>query len=183
MVLMESFRVPLGSPAHDFSLKDVSGRMFQLSDFADAKVLVVIFMCNHCPYVKACADRLVALQADFLDRGARFVGINSNDATDYPEDSFEAMQKFSKEYQMNFPYLDDESQEVARMYDAKCTPDIYVYDARRELRYHGRIDDNWKDVSRVSKRDLREAIETILAGGRVEAQQYPSMGCSIKWKN
>lgn len=183
MVLMESFRVPLGTPAYDFSLLDVSGREFQLADFAEAKVLVIIFMCNHCPYVKACAERLVNLQKDFLNRDVQFVAINSNDSTDYPEDSFEAMQEFVKEYHLNFPYLHDERQRVAKMYRAMCTPDIFVYDAQRKLQYHGRIDDNWKDPSRVKRQDLREAIEVMLFEGRVAEVQYPSMGCSIKWKN
>lgn len=180
---MESFGVPLGTPAYDFSLQDVSGRTFNLSDFSQARVLVLVFMCNHCPYVKACVDRLVALQRDFLNRDVQFVGINSNDATDYPEDSFEAMQEFAKEHQMNFPYLHDDRQRVARMYRAMCTPDIFVYSTDRKLQYHGRIDDNWKDPTRVKREDLRGAIESMLSGERLTTVQYPSMGCSIKWKN
>ena len=182
MALMESIGVPLGSSAHDFSLPDVSGKMLGLHDFSDAKVLVVIFMCNHCPYVKACIERLVKLQGDFIDQSVRFVGINSNDSANYPEDSFAAMQEFSKERNMNFPYLHDETQEVAKIYEAQCTPDIYVYDQEQKLRYHGRIDDNWKDISRVKREELREALSALVDGREVASAQPPSMGCSIKWK-
>ncbi len=176
------------SHAHHFSLPGVDGREYCLKDFANAKVLVVIFMCNHCPYVLACIDRLVALQADFFGSGVRFVGVNSNDPTDYPEDSFDAMKVFSREKKMNFPYLFDSTQEVARAYGAVCTPDIFVYgeakDATqfRSLLYHGRIDDNWKNIDHVTSHDLHDALEAIVAGKTPSADQKPSMGCSIKWK-
>lgn len=182
MVLTESFRVPPGSPAHDFSLKGVDDRRHCLADFASAQVLVIVFMCNHCPYVQACISRLVGIVADYAGRGVQFVGINSNDDTEYPEDSFDVMKIFAKEHGMNFLYLRDDTQEVARAYQAQCTPDIFVYDSRRQLAYHGRIDDNWKDEKRVVKKDLRDALDGILDGREVSQEQFPTMGCSIKWR-
>lgn len=183
MVLTESFQVALGGEAHPFSLKGTDERTYALETFSDARVLVVIFMCNHCPYIQACIDRLVALQRDFADRSVRFVGINSNDSTDYPEDNFEAMQAFFIEKKMNFPYLHDVAQQVAREYDAVCTPDIFAYDAQRKLQYHGRIDNNWKDASKVTSHELRDALDALV-NGRVPGQvQHPSMGCSIKWRD
>lgn len=182
MVLTESFQVQLGSPASQFTLPGVDGQTYSLESFQGKSVLVIVFMCNHCPYVQACIDRLVELQRSFSDQGVQFVGINSNDATDYPEDSFEAMKLFSQEHAMNFPYLVDESQEVARAYHAVCTPDIFVYDGDLQLCYHGRIDNNWKDISKVTSHDLRDALEVMVAGGVPRSAQHPSMGCSIKWR-
>jgi len=174
--------VPLGTSAHDFSLPGVDGKRYALNSFKDKKVLVVIFMCNHCPYVKAALKRLIDIQKDYADRGVQLVGINSNDEINYPEDSFENMKKVVKKKGIPFPYLRDESQDVARNYDAICTPDIYVYGPERKLLYRGRIDDNWQDESRVTRMDLREAIQAILEDRPVSEDQQPSMGCSIKWK-
>lgn len=183
MALMESSQVQLGTVAPDFRLRGVDDNWYALGDFAARDILVVVFMCNHCPYVQACIDRLIDLQRDFEGRGVRLVGINSNDATDYPQDSFEAMKEFSREKKMNFPYLIDETQEVARAYRAVCTPDIFVYDAKRALRYHGRIDNNWKDASKVTSHDLRDALSTMVRGNVPSDDQEHSMGCSIKWRN
>ncbi|HIC91875.1 MAG TPA: thioredoxin family protein [Syntrophaceae bacterium] len=182
MVLLKSQMVPLGTPAHDFSLPGVDGKIYTINSFRDKKVLVVIFMCNHCPYVKAILKRLIDIQKDYAHKGVQLVGINPNDEINYPEDSFENMKKVAKEKDIPFPYLRDESQVVARNYNAVCTPDIYVYGPERKLLYRGRIDDNWQDESRVTRRDLREAIEAILEGRPVLKDQHPSMGCSIKWK-
>lgn len=191
MVLTESFQVQLGSSAIPFSLRGTDEQMYSLDSFKDAKVLAVVFMCNHCPYVQACIERLIDLQREFADRGVRFVGINSNDSTGYPEDNFEAMKLFSRQYGMNFPYLIDESQEVARAYHAVCTPDIFVYDlalrlrypqGMLRLRYHGRIDNNWKDPSKATSHELRNALEAMTSSGVVSEVQYPAMGCSIKWR-
>lgn len=184
MVLTESFQVQLGSQASSFSLKAAADEQtYTLESFKDAKVFVVIFMCNHCPYVQACIERLVDLQRQFADRGVRFVGINSNDSTGYPEDNFEAMKVFSREHAMNFPYLVDDTQEVARAYHAVCTPDTFVYDADRQLQYHGRIDNNWKDASKVTSHELRDVLEAMTQGQPpISEKQYPSMGCSIKWR-
>jgi len=182
MVLLNSAMVPLGTEAVDFHLKGVDDREHSLDSFSDSEVLVLIFMCNHCPYVKATIGRLVALAEKFRERGVLFVGINPNDAVNYPEDSFENMKVFAAESGMFFPYLHDETQEVAKAYDAVCTPDIYLYGSERRLLYRGRIDDNWQDESQVTSRDLQSAIETVLEGRPLSDEQHPSMGCSIKWK-
>jgi len=185
MALTYSKTIPEGAPAPDFSLPGVDGKTYSLASFNDQKALVVMFMCNHCPYVIAVQDRINALAREFAPRGVALVGINPNDSVRYPDDSFEAMKKRAAEEGFAFPYLRDETQEVARAYDAVCTPDPYVFEnvgGKFLLRYHGRIDDSWKDESAVKHRELAEALEKILAGQKIEAQTHPSMGCSIKWK-
>ena len=182
MALLYSTMVPLGTAAIDFKLPGIDGVKYSLDTFVDSKVLVIIFMCNHCPYVKAVIQRLIGLQEETLSQGVRLVGINCNDAQKYPDDSFESMQKVAMEWGMNFSYLFDESQTVAKKYDAVCTPDIYVYGKEKKLLYRGRIDDSWENVEQVTQRDLKQAIDCILAGQEVPAKQVPSMGCSIKWK-
>ncbi len=182
MSLLESIDVPLGTIAPDFQLKGVDGNVYSFVDFKERSILVIVFMCNHCPYVQACIERLIALQRDFIDRGVRFIGINPNDALDVPEDDFEAMKVFARERDMNFPYLRDETQQIAKAYKAVCTPDVFVYDDQRALQYHGRIDNNWRDISKVTSQDLRVALEAIINHKKVDSAQLPSMGCSIKWK-
>lgn len=182
MALLHSMMVPLGTAAIDFKLPGVDGEEYSLESFSGDSVLVIIFMCNHCPYVKAVIQRLIDLQQEVSDQGVRLVGINCNDAEKYPDDSFESMKSVSKEWGMNFPYLFDESQEIARKYNAVCTPDIYVYGEERKLLYRGRIDDNWEKPDQVTQRSLKQAIDCILAGQKVSEEQIPSMGCSIKWK-
>ena|SRR3989338_211800 len=181
MVLTESFSLKIGTPAPDFNLRGVDLQNYSLENFSDAKILVVIFMCNHCPYVQAVWARLIELQKKYAEKSVRFVGINSNINPDYPEDSFENMQKYYHDYGMNFPYLEDKTQDVARNYFAKCTPDIFVYDEQRKLIYHGRIDDNWKNADMVTRHDLDDAISAYLSHGKIIEEQFPSMGCSIKW--
>ncbi len=182
MVLLESLQLPMESDIIDFSLPATDGKTYSPSDFADKKVLVIIFMCNHCPYVKAIIDRLISIQADYADKGVQLIGINSNESEDYPEDSFENMKKCVEEIGINFMYLHDEKQVTAKAYQAQCTPDIYVFDENRKLTYHGRIDDNWQDESSARKQELREALDMILAGNPITEEQHPSIGCSIKWK-
>jgi peroxiredoxin len=182
MALMHSTMMPLGSVAHEFLLPGVDGKEYSLDSFKEKRVLVVIFMCNHCPYVKAVIPRLNDLQNKISDQGAQLVGINSNDALRYPDDSFDNMKKIAKESKISFPYLFDETQEIAKAYDAVCTPDIYLYGEKRTLLYRGRIDDNWEHPENVTKRDLEEAIEAALAEKEISEEQIPSMGCSIKWK-
>ena len=182
MALLHSSMVPLGTAAINFKLPGVDGKEYSLQNFAAYKVLVIIFMCNHCPYVKAVIQRLIDLQQEVLVQGVRLVGINCNDAIKYPDDSFESMHRVSKGWGMNFPYLFDESQEVAKKYDAVCTPDVYMYGPKRTLLYRGRIDDNWDNPDKVSRRDLEQAIASILSGENISIKQIPSMGCSIKWK-
>lgn len=182
MALLESNMVPLGTPAHDFSLVSTDGNSYSIDSFNDKKVLVIVFMCNHCPYVKAVLNRLIELQKDYDDKNVQLVGINPNDEENYPEDSIENMKKAVIEKGIPFPYLRDATQEIAKQYNAVCTPDIYVYGKERTLLYRGRIDDNWQDESSVTKRDLRLAIDAILDDSPVSEEQHPSMGCSIKWK-
>lgn len=182
MALMHSTMVPLGESTREFSLPGVDGKEYTLKSFKDKGILVIIFMCNHCPYVKAVLSRLSDLQNQMADKGVQLLGINSNDASRYPDDSFDNMKKIALEKKIPFPYLFDSTQEIARAYDAVCTPDIYVYGKDRTLLYRGRIDDNWEHPEKVTRKDLQEAIEAALAGQKISEEQIPSMGCSIKWK-
>ena len=172
----------IGSKATDFNLPSVDGKYYSLDTFKDKKVLCIIFSCNHCPYVIAVEDRINQIAKDYANKSFALVAINPNDANNYPEDSFEAMKIRAKEKGFVFPYLRDESQQAARDYDAVCTPDIYLYDKDRILRYHGRIDDNWKDESLVTRRELRMAIDCLLEDRKIDFDTIPPMGCSIKWK-
>ena len=182
MALVESQNLEMGRGAEDFSLLGVDGKIYSLDDFGEAKVLVIVFMCNHCPYVQAVWERLVNLQSLYRAAGVQFVGINPNSENEaYAEETLEKMKEYADKYEMNFPYLEDGDQKVAKAYLAECTPDIYVYDDERKLAYHGRLDDNWKDASAVSREDLAEAITALLEGERPSLEQKPSMGCSIKW--
>ena len=182
MALLHSTKIPLGTLAHDFELPGVDGKTYTLSSFANQKILVLIFMCNHCPYVKAVLQRLIDLQNSFSKYRVQLAGINSNDATRYPDDSFDNMKAVAQERGVSFPYLFDETQETAKVYGAVCTPDLYVYGEGRKLLYRGRIDDNWEHPEQVTRQDLKLALEDILAGRPVPNEQIPSMGCSIKWK-
>lgn len=169
-------------PAVDFSLKGTDGKTYSLKDFSDAATLVVVFSCNHCPYVKAYEDRMVAIQKDYAARGARLVAINSNDDENYPEDGFENMVRRAKEKGFNFPYLRDETQETARRYGATHTPQIFVFDASRRLAYTGKIDDNWESPAAVTRRYLREALDELVAGRAPRLAETHAIGCTIKWK-
>jgi peroxiredoxin len=185
LALTHSTDTELGSRPPEFTLAGVDGRSWSLGDFAEAKALVVIFMCNHCPYVQAVRGRINALAREYGPRGVKVVGINSNDSVRYPDDSFEAMKKEAKTHGFGFPYLWDESQAVARAYGAVCTPDFYVYGKKGSafaLAYRGRLDDNWKDESAVTRRDLARALDALLSGTEVAGNAVPSMGCSIKWR-
>lgn len=180
--------VPLGTAAPAFDLPianpdvdDFAKETRSLDDYADADALVVAFLCNHCPYVRAVEDRLVELAREMAPRGVQFVGICANDADAYPDDSFEAMAARAEEKQYPFPYLRDESQDVACAYDAVCTPEFYVYDRNRRLAYRGRLDDG-RSGQEPTTTDLRDALEELLETGEVTGEQVPSMGCSIKWK-
>lgn len=182
MTLAHSQGMAVGTEAPQFSLPGVDGKQYALADFADASVLVVVFTCNHCPYAKALEERLVALQARFQPAGVRLVAISANDAVNYPADGFDAMASRAADSGFNFPYLYDESQAVARAYDAACTPDLFVFDDERKLRYNGRFDDNWRDAAAVTRQDLAEAISSVLEGKALGFEPVPSMGCNIKWK-
>lgn len=182
MALLYSTQIKMGSRMPSFSLPSVEGINYSEKQFADKRVLVILFICNHCPYVKAVMDRILALQRLFKHQSVQFVGICSNDPTDYPEDAPAELEKQWRLEQYGFPYLVDLEQTVARAFQAVCTPDIFVYDSNRLLAYHGRIDDNWQDESQVSSQDLRDAINAILGDHPVSLTQQPSMGCSIKWR-
>jgi thiol-disulfide isomerase/thioredoxin len=158
-------------------LKNTDGKMYTPKNFSHAKVLVIIFTCNHCPYAQAVEKRLLEFHKKYAEKNVQLVCINANDAENYPDDSFENMQK--KKYP--FPYLYDETQTVAHTFQAQCTPDIYAY-YEQKLAYHGRFDDNWQDQNAVTSHNLEEAVKALLADKKPSADQKPSMGCSIKWK-
>jgi len=174
--------MPVGTKAPAFSLPGVDGKTYTLESFSEAKWLVVIFTCNHCPYAQALEGRFIELQNDYAARGVRLCAINPNDDQAYPEDSFDHMRERARAHAWNFPYLRDETQHVARAYDAACTPDIFVFDAERKLRYNGRCDDNWREADKVTRRDLRRALDQLLAGQAIDFDVHPALGCSIKWK-
>lgn len=181
MALTESNMLPIGTIAPDFSLIDtVLDKTLSVNDLFSDKATVVMFICNHCPYVIHIKDELVRLAEDYTSKGVKFVAISSNDIEKYPQDSPEAMKGFA------FPYLFDETQEVARAYDAACTPDFYIFDGERKLRYRGRLDESRPRVENprpVTGKDLRAALNAILANQMISDIQFPSMGCNIKWKN
>lgn len=172
----------LGSPCPPFSLGSVDQKVFGLEDFADSKVLVVMFICNHCPYVKAIEDRLIILADEFEQKDVGFVAICSNDPTDFPEDEPAQLFHRWKEKGYPFPYLIDHTQEVAKAFGAVCTPDIFAFDQTRKLRYRGRLDDSWRNEALVQRQELKMAIDAMLENEKVQDDQVPSMGCSIKWK-
>lgn len=183
---MHSTASQLGSKAPPFSLPGVDGKTYSLESFKNARGLLVVFMCNHCPYVIAVHERLSKLARAYADRGFAVIGINSNDPNYNEADSFENMKKTAKEWGLPFPYVFDETQQVARAYDAVCTPDPYLYENKGGdfvLRYRGRIDDSWKDEAQVREQSMERAMDLLLEGKTIaEDQQVPSMGCSIKWK-
>ncbi|PIP84380.1 MAG: thioredoxin family protein [Elusimicrobia bacterium CG_4_9_14_3_um_filter_62_55] len=182
MALVESVSIPLGTPMPPFSLSDPSGKRFDSTRLSGQKGLLVAFTCNHCPYAIAVWPRLIAHARDFKTLGVETVAINPNIHPGYPEDAPAAMIGKISEWGIPFPYLVDETQETAKAFKAQCTPDLYLFDAQGTLAYHGRIDDDWQDEKKVSRRELAEAVEALVSGEKITADQKPSMGCSIKWK-
>ncbi|MFH1394138.1 MAG: thioredoxin family protein [Candidatus Micrarchaeota archaeon] len=185
MVLTPSSADALGNgdKAPDFILPGVDGKDYSISAFSGKKAVLVVFMCNHCPYVIPKLGYLVHLQEKYGPQGLQLIGINSNDPTDYPDDSFENMKVIAEQHKFNFPYLFDESQEVAKSYGATCTPDPFLFDRDLKLAFHGRFDDahgKFHEDGRTS--EMEDAIRQALAGREVEVPQEPSLGCSIKWK-
>lgn len=182
MVKTASTMLPLGTPAPDFRLPNIDGAQVSLGDLAGGKALVVMFICNHCPFVKHIAGQLAKLHEDYQPKGVHFVGISSNDITTHPEDSPEAMKGEARAQGYRFPYLYDETQEVAKAYRAACTPDIFVFDHHQKLVYRGQIDDSRpRNDKPVTGADLRAALDAILSGSSVSDKQTPSIGCNIKW--
>jgi peroxiredoxin len=182
MVLIESKMLPLKSKCPNFLLPSVEEKNFSLKDFADSKALLVAFICNHCPYVRAIEERLIELRRLFSLKDLAMVGICSNDANKYPEDGKEALKKRWHERNYGFPYLLDKDQTVAKAFGAVCTPDLFLFDQDRSLFYHGQLDDNWQEPLKVNEPFLKNAINDILQRKGPPQQQKPSMGCSIKWK-
>ena len=184
MVKTASTMLPLGTEAPEFSLPNVvDGGAVSLDDFADARGVLVIFMCNHCPFVKHLRSGLAAFAREYQPRGLAIVGISSNDAEKYPDDSPERMIAEAKSAGYTFPYLFDETQEVAQAYKAACTPDFFLFDRSRKLVYRGQFDDSRPESGQpVTGADLRAACDAVLAGRPVPKEQKPSIGCNIKWK-
>ena len=184
MVSLQTPVCEFGKSAPDFNLPGVDGKHWTLDDCKGKNGLLVMFICNHCPYVKAVRNRIVRDARELKSAGINSVAIMSNDPTEYAEDSFEQMQRVAQEYAFPFPYLLDETQEVARAYGAVCTPDFFGYNADLELQYRGRLDESRKEAAPANvHRDLFEAMNQVAETGRGPAEQIPSMGCSIKWKH
>jgi peroxiredoxin len=179
---IESIEIPLKTKMPTFELKDPFGKVYRSENMFGPKGLVVVFTCNHCPYAKAVWPRLVRLAEYGKSVGVNFVGINPNIHPDYPEDAPEVMKEKIKEWGINFPYLIDDSQQVAASFKAQCTPDIYLFNRQQELVYHGRIDDNWQDETRVTREELKDAITNLVKNQPILGAQFPSLGCSIKWR-
>lgn len=183
MARLESIDVPLGSTMPKFTLRDPDG-VVQVSDYVFGKKgLLVVFTCNHCPYAKAVWPRIIRLGRYAMERDINVVAINPNINPNYPDDAPSEMSKKIQEWNIPFPYLIDDTQKVARAFDAQCTPDIYLYNAEQKLVYHGRVDDNWQEEPKVTKQDLKEAITNLADGKTIAEKQIPSMGCSIKWRD
>ena len=179
-----STMMPLGTSAPDFALPDTDGTTVRRDDFARAPALLVMFICNHCPYVQHVRPELARLGREYRDRGVGVVAISSNDIERYPDDSPERMKEEKEAAGYTFPYLFDETQEVARAYGAACTPDFFLFDASRKLVYRGQLDDSRPGNDKpVTGRDLRAALDAVLAREPVPAEQRPSIGCSIKWRS
>lgn len=179
-----SAMVELGTKAHSFNLPDtVSGDKVSLDDVKSDKATVVMFICNHCPYVIHIVDKLSEVAKEYKEKGVSFVAISSNDVENYPQDSPDKMKEFAAEHNFTFPYLYDESQQIAKAYKAECTPDIFVYNSEMTLVYRGQFDDSRpsKDTT-VTGKDLKAALDNVLEGKPVDENQIPSVGCNIKWK-
>jgi thiol-disulfide isomerase/thioredoxin len=185
MSLTPTTSIPLGFKAPEFLLPDaVSGQAMSYSDIRGEKGTLVMFICNHCPFVIHVQEQLIAIANDYRERGIGFVAISSNDVENYPQDRPELMKELALEEGFPFPYLYDETQEVAKAYDAACTPDFDLFDANDICVYRGRLDESRPgNDAALTGEDMRAAIDTVIAGKEIEGVQYPSMGCNIKWKS
>ena len=178
----DAYKLKLGDPAPKFSnLKGVDGKSYSLESFKDKKILVVVWYCNHCPYAQAYRERFNAVTKDYSGKGVGFIAINSNDAKEYPEDDLEHMVQHSQRYQLVFPYVFDETQQVAEAYGAACTPHVLVFDQQRLLRYQGRFDGDQQNAAAGRARELRAALDQMLTGEPVKEPVTRAFGCSIKW--
>lgn len=180
---MTTQQLQINAAMPEFSkLPGVDGKSHSSSEYSQIPVLIVVFSCNHCPYVQAYEERMIALQRDFATKGVRLVAINSNDIVNYPDDSFERMKERAAEKKFNFEYLRDDDQTVAGKYGATHTPQFFVFDSSRKLRYVGKLDDNWQNPSAVKERYVRDAVDALLAGRDVKVPETYSIGCTIKWR-
>ena len=179
---MQENKLKIDSLIPVFSLAGVDDKTYSLNDYSDKKILIVIFSCNHCPYVQAYEDRIMELQNEFEKDGVQIIAINSNDDVKYPDDSFYEMKKRAAVRGFNFPYLRDETQEVAKAFGATHTPQIFLFNRERKLKYEGKIDDNWQEPDKVKSAYLREAILEVLGNKEVSVPETFSIGCTIKWK-
>jgi len=179
-----STMIPLGFKAPEFTLLDpVSNTFKSLKELQSDKATVIMFICNHCPFVKHVNEPLVKLAMDYQQKGVSFIAINSNDVDNYPEDSPEKMKEYAAKLNYPFPYLYDETQEVAKVYDAACTPDFYIFGKELKCVYRGQLDDSRPGNGKpVTGKDMRQALDALLAGEEVSKEQLPSIGCNIKWK-
>ena len=180
---MATNTLKIGSNAPEFELKNIDGKNYSLNSFADKKALIVIFSCNHCPYVQAYEGRIKQIQEDYSNKGVTVVAINSNEDKNYPDDSFENMKKRAEGQKFNFLYLRDDDQSVARAYDATHTPEIFLFDKERKLAFHGKIDDNWQEPTKVQNPYLKNALDELLAGKEISVPETFTIGCTIKWRN
>jgi peroxiredoxin len=178
---MATDKLTLGSKAPNFNLPATDGKSYSLDSFKNKRFLIVIFSCNHCPYVQAYEDRIIEIQKDF-NEFLNVVAISSNETVNYPEDSFEKMKERAELKKFNFPYLWDESQDIATAFGATHTPEIFLFDNDRKLAFHGKIDDNWQDPKSVKSKYLRNALEELIAGKKVSVPETFTIGCTIKWK-
>lgn len=178
-----AFTLSINDPAPDFALPGVDGKTWQLADFKDAPILVVVFTCNHCPYVTGSQDRLDRLYAQYASKGVRLIAINSNETAGHPTDDLAHMVKRSQELKLAYPYVRDESQAVAKAYGALRTPHFYVFDVQRKLRYTGRMDDQPRDASKATTHELKDALDDLIAGRAVRTTATNPIGCNVKWWN
>jgi peroxiredoxin len=183
MALVASIHVDLGWQLPDLELKDIDGKAVRLAGQMGENGLLVAFTCNHCPYALAVWPRLIRQAKAFRDMGVNTVAVNPNIHPDFPEDSVPAMREKIAEWGIDFPYLADETQDAARIFEAQCTPDIYLFGSDGRLYYHGRIDDYWKDEAKVTRQELIPAVEALVAGKPAPQPQHPTIGCSIKWRD
>ena len=183
MALLESILIPLGTKMPEFTLKDPYDKVYKGSEQYGERGLLIGFFCNHCPYAIAVWPRFIRLAKYARGMKINTIAINPNINPDYPEDSPEKMKEKIKEWGIDFPYLVDENQDIARAFKAQCTPDIFLFNKKYELIYHGRLDDHWQDESKVTREELKEALNNHAAGLPLDKKQRPSMGCSIKWLN
>ncbi len=178
-----AFTLSINDPAPDFALPGVDGKTWQLADFKDAPILVVVFTCNHCPYVTGSQDRLDRLYAQYASKGVRLIAINSNETAGHPTDDLAHMVKRSQELKLAYPYVRDESQAVAKAYGALRTPHFYGFDVQRKLRYTGRMDDQPRDASKATTHELKDALDDLMAGRAVRTTVTNPIGCNVKWWN